>query len=233
MSATIKIDMRGVEKTLTQIEKLFTRQAAQQALKTYGFESRKILQDEMKRKYQHATNYTLRSPRYEVKGSTLRLYINDDQSQNQSAAKYLSPTDRTGGIQQKPIQPTTLSGALRALYGTNKVAVPAPNTRAGRLFIASNGNLKGMRVKTLLSQLSSPSTGYREQYFVTTERKGRLGPGIWRRYRVKNQISLAFALVDQKPKVETQIDFHGLLLEDAQRRLPALVKQKLDRLLGR
>ena len=143
MSATIKIDMRGVEKTLTQIEKLFTRKAAEQALKTYGFESRKILQDEMKRKYQHATNYTLRSPRYEVKGSTLRLYINDDQSQNQSAAKYLSPTDRTGGIQQKPIQPTTLSGALRALYGINKVAVPAPNTRAGRLFIASNGNLKG------------------------------------------------------------------------------------------
>ena len=161
----------------------------------------------------------------------MRLYINDDQSQNQSAAKYLSLTDRTGGIQHKPIQAITLSGALCALYGTNKVAVPAPNTRAGRLFIASNGNPKGKKVKTLLSQLSSPSTGYREQYFVMTERKGRLSPGVWRRYRVNNQFSLAFALVDQKPKVDTQIDFHGLLLKDAEKRFPEVVEGKLRRLL--
>ena len=57
-------------------------------MKSFGFESRKIVQDEMKSKYATATNYTLRSPRYDVKGSTLRLYINDDQSQNQSAAKF-------------------------------------------------------------------------------------------------------------------------------------------------
>ena len=26
-----------------------------------------------------------------------------------------------------------------------------------------------------------------------------LGPGIWRKYRAKNAVSLAFALLDQKP----------------------------------
>ena len=41
-----------------------------------------------------------------------------------------------------------------------------PGFRAGRLFVASNGNLKGKKVQSLISQLSSPSATYREQYFV-------------------------------------------------------------------
>ena len=126
-------------------------------MKTYGFESRKILQDEMKRKYQHATNYTLRSPRYKVEGSTLRLYINDDQTQNQSAARYLFPTDRSDGRRQKPIKPTTLAGFLQGKYGTNKIPVPVPGSRAGRQFINKDGNLKGKKVQSLISQLTSPS----------------------------------------------------------------------------
>ena len=43
--------------------------------------------------------------------------------------------------------------------------------------------------------------------------------------------SLAIALVDQKPKVNTQIDFHGLLLKHAEKRLPEIVEGKLRRLL--
>ena len=66
-----------------------------------------------------------------------------------------------------------------------------------------------------------------------TERHGGLGPGIWRRYRVKNAVSLAFALLDQKPTQDTSIDIHGhgLLLKEAEQRLPVLIQQKLDRLL--
>ena len=185
----------------------------------------------MRDKYQTATNYTLRSPRYEVKGSTLRLYINDDQSQNQSAAKYLFPTDCSDGRRQKPIKPTTLAGFLQGKYGTNKIPAPVPGSRAGRLFVASNGNLKGKKVQSLISQLSSPSATYREQYFVLVERHGGLGPGIWRKYRAKNAVSLAFALLDQKPTQDTSIDIHALLLKEAAQRLPVLVEQKLRRLL--
>ena len=36
---------------------------------------------------------------------------------------------------------------------------------------------------------------------------------------------------NQKPKVDTQIDFHGLLLKDAEKRLPGMVEDKLRRLL--
>ena len=82
MSASISFNTKALEKKLTQIEKVFLKEAAEKALKQFGFESRKTLADAMRDKYQTATNYTLRSPHYEVKGSTLRLYINDDQSQN-------------------------------------------------------------------------------------------------------------------------------------------------------
>ena len=185
----------------------------------------------MRSRYQTATNYTLKSPRFKQDGLNLSIYINDDQSQNQSAAEYLFPTDRSDGPRRKPIKPTTLAGFLQGKYGTNKIPVPVPGSRAGRQFINKAGNLKGKKVQSLISQLSSPSASYREQYFVLTERHGGLGPGIWRRYRVKNAVSLAFALVDQKPKVDTQIDFHGLLLKDAEKRLPGMVEDKLRRLL--
>ena len=185
----------------------------------------------MRERYQHTTNYTLRSPRFVHKGLNLTMFIEDDERQNQSAAEYLFPTDRTGGIQRKEIKPTTLSGFIRARNGTNKIAAPVPGSRAGRQFIAKNGNLKGKKVQTLIGQLSSPSASYREQYFVLTERHGGLGPGIWRRYRAKNAVSLAFALLDQKPTQQTTIDIHGLLIKEAEKRLPVLIEQKLRRLL--
>ena len=229
MEITHNID--DIVKQLTLVEKAYLPQAASQALKSFGFESRKILADEMKSRYATATNYTLRSPRYEVKGSTLRLYINDDQSQNQSAAEYLFPTDRSDGRRRKPIKPTTLAGFIQGKYGTNKIPVPVPGSRAGRLFVNKDGNLKGKKVQSLISQLTSPSASYREQYFVLTERHGGLGPGIWRKYRVKNAVSLAFALLDKKPTQDTSIDIHGLLLKEAEQRLPVLIEQKLRRLL--
>ena len=229
MAITHNID--DIIKQLTLVEKAYLPQAASQALKSFGFESRKILADEMKSRYATATNYTLRSPRYEVKGSTLRLYINDDQSQNQSAAKYLYPTDRSDGRRRKSIKPTTLAGFLQGKYGTNKIPVPVPGSRAGRLFINKDGNLKGKKVQTLISQLASPSASYREQYFVLVERHGGLGAGIWRRFRTKDAVSLAFALLDQKPTQSTSIDVHGLLLKEAEQRLPVLIEQKLRRLL--
>ena len=229
MEITHNID--DIFKQLTLVEKAYLPQAASQALKSFGFESRKILADEMKSRYATATNYTLRSPRYEVKGSTLRLYINDDQSQNQSAAEFLYPTDHSDGRRRKPIKPTTLAGFLQGKYGTNKIPVPVPGSRAGRQFINKDGNLKGKKVQSLISQLTSPSASYREQYFVLTERHGGLGPGIWRKYRVKNAVSLAFALLDRKPTQDTSIDIHALLLKEAEQRLPVLIEEKLRRLL--
>ena len=229
MEITHNID--SIIKKLDLIEKAYLPQAAEQALKSFGFESRNTLADAMRDKYQTATNYTLKSPRFVHKGLDLTIFINDDKTQNQSAAEYLFPTDSSDGRRHKPIKPTTLAGFLQGKYGTNKIPVPVPGSRAGRQFIAKNGNLKGKKVQSLISQLTSPSASYREQYFVLTERHGGLGPGIWRKYRAKNAVSLAFALLDQKPTQDTSIDIHGLLLKEAEQRLPVLIEQKLRRLL--
>ena len=230
MSVSVSFDLKKLERRLTEIEKVFLPQAAEQALKQFGFESRKTLADEMKSRYQTATNYTLRSPRYKVEGQTLTVSILDDPKQNQSAAKYLEPTDRSRGVQRKPIQPTTLAGVMRR-FGTSKLPIPQPNTRVGRQFIASNGNLKSKKVQSLIAHLTSPNPTGSERYFVIAKDNAGLRPGIWRRYRIKDEVSLAFALVDQKPKVDTRLDFHGLVLRDAEKRLPGMVEDKLRRLL--
>ena len=44
-------------------------------------------------------------------------------------------------------------------------------------------------------------------------------------------MSLAFALLDRKPRQQPNLDFRGVLLDAAQERLPVLVEQKLRRLL--
>ena len=105
MSASISFDLKKLERRLTEIEKVFLPQAAEQALKQFGFESRKTLADAMKDKYQTATNYTLKSPRYKVEGQTLTVSILDDPKQNQSAAKYLQPTDRSRGSPARTFSP--------------------------------------------------------------------------------------------------------------------------------
>ena len=100
----------------------------------------------------------------------------------------------------------------------HRIPTPVRGSRAGRQFINKAGNLRGKKVQSLISQLSSPSASYRKQYFVLSERRGGLVPGIWRRYRAKDTVSLAFALLDQKPTQDTRIDIHGLLLEEAEQR---------------
>ena len=124
MSASIEFNADKLIKKLDLIQKAYLPQAAEQALKRFGFESRKTLADEMRNRYGTATNYTLKSPRFKQNCLDLTIYINDDQSQNQSAAEYLFPTDRSDGRRQKPIKPTTLAGFLRGKYGTNRIPVP-------------------------------------------------------------------------------------------------------------
>ena len=86
-------------------------------------------------------------------------------------------------------------------------------------------------MQSLIAQLTSPNPTGSERYFWITDKHSCFGPGIWRRYRVKNAVSLAFALVDRKPTQDTSIDIHGLLLKDAEKRLPGMVEDKLRRLL--
>ena len=48
-------------------------------------------------------------------------------------------------------------------------------------------------------------------------------------YRVKDSLSLPFALLDKKPIQQTTIDIHGLLINKAEQRLPFLIELKLRR----
>ena len=56
-------------------------------------------------------------------------------------------------------------------------------------------------------------------------------PKVEQSHLVNLSFQLAFALVDQKPTQDTSIDIHGLLLKEAEQRLPVLIQQKLNHLL--
>ena len=62
MSRSVTFDLKGLEKKLNQIEKVFLKEAAEKSLMSFGFESRSILAEEMKRRYTNPTQYTLRYP---------------------------------------------------------------------------------------------------------------------------------------------------------------------------
>ena len=116
-----------------------------------------------------------------------------------------------------------------ARYGIKDIAVPVESSRAGSQFLNAKGGLRSRKVEYLLAQLSDPGQG-REQYFVVKPGSGnRLTAGVYRRYRVKSDISMAFKFAKQQQT--TSIDYHGVVRKAAEERLPGLIQTKLSRLL--
>ena len=93
----------------------------------------------------------------------------------------------------------------------------------------AKGGLRSRKVQSLLDQLANPGAG-RESYFVVKPGSGnRLTAGVYRRYRVKSDISMAFKFAKQQST--PSIDYHGVIRKAAEERLPGLIQTKLSRLL--
>ena len=148
MSKVLTLNIDGLIKELDLIQRVYLQDAAKSALKSFGFDAREILQDEMKRQYGAVTPFTLRSPYFKIQNGGYGLLIGISEKANGTPpSHYLAPTDKTGGVSIKPIAPTSFAGALRARYGIDEIPVPVRSTRAGSQFIESRGNLKGRMVK--------------------------------------------------------------------------------------
>ena len=230
MSASITFHTKGLEQRLKKIEQYFLPEAGKKALKEFGFHSRKYLADQMEEKYDSVSAYTKRSPFFRQSGFELTIGINDV-ARGTPPSRYLAPTDRSGGAQQKEIARTSFGAALAARYGLKPRIAPVPirSSRAGRQFLTAKGNLRPRRLQSLLTELQDPTTS---RYFVMPERKGRLQAGIYRRYRSRGgSLSMAFAMPDQRPKVPTKINFREALLTEARIELPVMIQDKLRRLL--
>ena len=61
MSKAITFNVDELIKKLDPIQRVYLLGAAKSALKSFGFDTREILQDEMKRQYGAVTAFTLRS----------------------------------------------------------------------------------------------------------------------------------------------------------------------------
>ena len=230
MSASITFNVDKLIRKLDIIQKSHLPKASEQALKSLGFDLREVLQEEMQREYESPSAYTLRSPYFKQDGLTLTVGISDKARSGLSPAQYLAPTDKTGGRFRKPAAPTSLDGAMLARYGIRDIAVPVQSSRAGSQFLNSKGGLRSRKVEYLLAQLSAPGQG-REQYFVVKPGSGSsLTAGVYRRYRVKSDISMAFKFAKQQST--PSIDFHATIKKEAEARLPRLIQSKLSRLLA-
>ena len=159
----------------------------------------------------------------------LTVGISDKSRSGLSPAQYLAPTDKTSGRFRRPVAPTSLDGAMLKRYGLDDLAVPVESSRAGSQFLNAKGGLCSRKVQYLLDQLANPGSG-RESYFVVKPGSGsRLTAGVYRRYRVKSDISMAFKFAKQQST--PSIDYHSVIRKAAEERLPGLIQTKLSRLL--
>ena len=229
MGASITFNVDKLIRKLDIIQKSHLPKASEQALNSFGFDVREILQDEMRREYESPNAFTLNSPYFKQDGMTLTVGISDRSKGGLSPAQYLNPTNKSSGSLRKPVAATSLDGAMLARYGIKDIAVPVESSRAGSQFLNSKGALRSRKVQYLLSQLENPGSG-REQYFVIKPGdSSTLKPGIFRRYRLKGTISQAFVFAKQQQT--PKIDFHGVIRKAAAKRLPKLIETKLSRLL--
>ena len=230
--AGITHNLDDLIKRLNIIEKSLLKEAAKSALKSFGFDAREIVQNEMREKYGSVTPFTERSPYFKIKDGGYGLVIGiNDKANGVAPNRYLAPTDRTDGGGAKEIAPTSFAGALLKRYGLDEIPVPVKSSRAGKQFIDKRGNVKPRKVKNLLNYLESPDNAALERYFLVPEKKGRLSPGVYRRYKIKNQISMAFTLPSTTPTQRPVLDFHGVIRKAAEEKLPELIAKKLRKLM--
>ena len=121
MSASITFNVDKLIRKLDIIQKSHLPKASEQALKSFGFDVRELLQKEMQREYESPSAYTLSSPYFKQDGMTLTVGINDKANSGLSPAQYLAPTDKTGNRFRKPAAPTSLDGAMLARYGIRDI----------------------------------------------------------------------------------------------------------------
>ena len=230
MGRSVIFNVDKLIKKLDIIQKAHLPKAAEQALKSFGFDARELLQKEMKDKYSAVTPFTLRSPFFKQNGLELLIGISD-KANGVAPNRYLAPTDRSQGAGRKPVQPTSFAGAIRARYGIDQIPVPVRSSRAGAQFIDKRGNVKPRKVQRLLDQLENPGQGREDYFLIKPGQSSHLSGGVYRRYRLKSaNLSNVFTFKSQVSQQPT-LDFEGVLLEAARKELPVLIQKKLDRLL--
>ena len=120
MSASIEFNAEKLIKKLDLIQKAYLPQAVEQALKSFGFESRKTLADEMRSRYQTATNYTLKSPRFKQDGLNSRSISTTIRARTRALLNTCSPpTAATAGAVSRS-SPPRLLGFFRASTAPTK-----------------------------------------------------------------------------------------------------------------
>ena len=230
MGKSVTFNVDKLIKKLDLIQKIHVPKAAEQALKSFGFDVRELLQDEMRKEYESPSAYTLRSPYFKQDGLTLTVGISDKRNSGLAPNQFLAPTDASYGRGRRPVAPTSLDGAMLRRYGITDIAVPVESSRAGRRFLNSKGALRSRSVQNLLDQLGNPEQS-KEQYFVIRPGdSSSLKPGIFMRYRIKGSISQAFVFAKQKQT--PSIDYHAVILKAAEKHLPKLIQSKLAKLLA-
>ena len=159
MGASITFNFASLNQKLDIIQKSHLPKASAQALKSFGFDVREVLQREMEEQFESPSAYTLRSPYFKQDGMMLTVGISDRSRSGLSPAQYLAPTDKSGGRFRKPTAPTSVDGAMLRRYGIRDVAVPVESSRAGSQFLNTKGGLHSRKVQYLLSQLENPGSG--------------------------------------------------------------------------
>ena len=230
MGASITFNVDKLIRKLDIIQRSHLPKASEQALKSLGFDLREVLQKKMEQEYESPSAYTLRSPYFKQDGMTLTVGVSDKARSGLSPAQYLAPTDKTGGRFRKPAAPTSLDGALAARYGFKQLATPVASSRAGRQFLNAKGALKPRKVQRLLDALRDPDSSAEKYFLIPPGSGSHLPAGVFRRYKIKNQISMVFALQRMPTRTPT-LDFHGVVLAAARKELPRIISSKLSRLL--
>ena len=230
MAIIITHNIDAVIKQLDTYQRSHLPKAASQALKSFGFDSRELLQAEMDKKYGSVSSYTRRSPYFHQRRYELLIGISDKSNSGVPPRQYLSSTDASKGRFRKPVTPTSLDGALAARYGFKQLATPVASSRAGRQLLNAQGALKPRKVQRLLDALRDPNSSAEKYFLIPPGTSSHLPAGIFRRYKIKNQISMVFAL-QSKPTRTPTLDYHGVVLAAAQKELPRIISSKLSRLL--
>ncbi len=225
---------------LNVLQKVQIPYAGNQALKQLGFQLRGELARYMGDVFENPVPFTLRSPRYEVDGLTLRVRISTDGAKGQDPARYLYPVSTDDGGGGKPAYITRFTKAVRSMGVVDSSYYAIPYLQGRGVRVNAYGNMSPGQYQQVLAGLRAENgrTGGKRgaswRYFSVPDgraagaargRGRQLKPGI---YRAKtNELQMLFGYARKQPTVPGIFDFAGTVERKSGELLPSLLSKAL------
>lgn len=248
MARQIEFHVDRLVSRLNILEQVQLPYAGSQAMRRLGYQLKQDLAQEMRNVLQNPIPWTTSSPKWDAKGLTLEIRIDNKASKGYAPQEYLEPVT-TQGAALGGSKPRLKTGLQKFLEKRNYIRPsdtvlswyplpPVPQTQYGNAqpgFVKAVVQALSSGTGRLVTPRAKYSGGGKTRYMVVPPKgmqrsNTTLAPGVYR-IQARQRPERLFAIVERDLQAPVRFDFQGTVERRSLLLLPGLLNQELQRAL--